>query len=161
MSWLRVDDGFMRNRKIARLSNWGFRLHMGGLCYCAANLTDGALEARAVRVIAAEIDLRRPRPVIVELVEGDLWLPTGTGYLVKDFLDYNPRSDRVKEEREKARERMKRIRSGERSPHVRGEVFGDPVPSRTDQKTLGESGLFSLERVAGAAARAASTGSAA
>lgn len=100
------------------LSDRAFRLHVAALCFCARNLTDGELAERAVRMLSASCAASKKH--VTELVDAGLWVKRDDRvFEVKDFLDYNPPASKVKEEREKARARMSRVRgerSGERSP---------------------------------------------
>jgi hypothetical protein len=99
MSWVRVDDGFADHPKIVALNHLEFRLHIWGLCYCARHLTDGFL-ANAVPQGAHFVPRgdRRER-VINGLLEAGLWERVDGGYLIRDFLEYNPDAASVKEKR--------------------------------------------------------------
>lgn len=113
MTWLRIEDGFVEHPKVIDLSDRAFRLHMAALCHCARNLTDGFLSERALRVTCALTSASRKH--VVELRDVGLWLQLETGWEIKDFLDYNPDAQTVKELREKRREagRIGGERSGE------------------------------------------------
>lgn len=123
MSWLKIDDGFAENSKVDALSDRAFRLHVAALCYCARNLTDGALAPKAVKVVCAIV--RASKKHVQELIEVSLWIPANDGeYTIKDFNEYNPPASKVKEQRAKARERMQGLRTGssrERSREQTGE----------------------------------------
>jgi hypothetical protein len=84
MGWLRVDDAFTDHPKIAGLSDRAFRAHVEGLVYCARYLTDGQVPKA-----------KGPTPrVASELERAGLWSSTKRGWVIHDFLDYNPsRSD--------------------------------------------------------------------
>jgi len=80
MGWLRVDDAFTDHPKIAGLSDRAFRAHVEGLVYCARYLTDGQIpraKAPSARVTG-------------ELERAGLWSSTKRGFVIHDFLDYNP-----------------------------------------------------------------------
>lgn len=98
MSWLRIEDGFLENPKITGLSDRAFRLHMAGLTYCARNLTDGQLDCVATRVILALV--RAKKGHVFELNSAGLWSESGTGYVVNDYLEYNPDAATAKALRE-------------------------------------------------------------
>jgi hypothetical protein len=107
------------------------------LCYCGRNLTDGILDARAVRVVGAVLTASRCARWVNELVERGLWVAHDDGtYEIKNYLDYNPSQASVKEERRKAKERMNKRRSGERTPERTSEWRPEPpsTPSRPDPK---------------------------
>ncbi len=81
MGWLRLDDAFGDHPKIIGLSDRAFRAHVMGLLYCARHLTDGIVPRAAAPKVAA----------VRELERAGLWTSTrGGGWLIHDFLDYNP-----------------------------------------------------------------------
>lgn len=111
MSWLKIDDGFTDNGKIEALSDRAFRLHVTGLCWCARNLTDGWLTARSAKALVALCSASKKH--LDELVDRELWLPTGDGYSIKDYLEYNPPAEKVKaERRELSKKRREAGRKG-------------------------------------------------
>ena len=144
MSWVRIDDNFPSHPKVKGLTHVAYRLHTVAMCYCARNLTDGALDKGDVAVVAAEARCAQPRRSITELVEAELWVAVGGGgYLINDYLEYNPSAEKVKEEREKARDRMKRIRSREHSAERAPVRSG--VRSGTPSRPLKEPDLLDFE----------------
>lgn len=134
MTWLRLDDTFAEHPKVDRLSDGAFRLHVAGMCYSARHLTDGFVPAeRAARLVP-----RYKRTYVAELVVADLWHEADGGWVIHDFLTYNPSAEKVKTEREAAADRMRRLRSGERSPEqpperspARSGTPSRPDPSRS------------------------------
>lgn len=129
MSWLKVDDHFPENEKVENLHDRAFRFHVTAMCYCARNLTDGIVSPRGVKVVGA-IMSTHPRRWVNELVNAGLWISRGGGeFEIKDYLIYNPTKEQVKEDRRKARERMKNVRDSRRtSPE--GSAERSPSPSR-------------------------------
>jgi hypothetical protein len=113
VSWLRIDDGFAEHPKVVELSDRAFRLHVAALCFCTRNLTDGVLSDRSVKVVCALTSSTKKH--VGELREAGLWIAIPDGFTVKDFLEYNPSAEKVKEDRASARERMRKLRSPERS----------------------------------------------
>lgn len=84
MTWVRIDDAFPEHPKVLSLGDdyeRGVALHVRGLCYCARNLTDGHVPARMFRE-DAEIRSR--------LVEVGMWHEVEGGFVIHDYLDYNP-----------------------------------------------------------------------
>jgi hypothetical protein len=121
VTWVKLDDGFPESPKVIGLSDKAFRVHVRALCYCSQHLTDGWVpSAKALEWGAKSV---------AELIDARLWLPHVTGYAIHDFLDYNPSSESVKNERRKARER--RANGGKRSGDVRANVM-NPDPTRPD-----------------------------
>jgi hypothetical protein len=140
MSWLRIDDGFAENPKIADLADRTFRLHVVALCYCARNLTDGLVTARALRVLAAIVGVNTVAKNVSQLVDAGLWMPLDGGdYTIKDYLEYNPTAEKVKEERARnaARQRKHRDERNEGGNALRNGVT-NTAPARPlplEQKT--------------------------
>jgi hypothetical protein len=142
VTWVKLDDNFPSNPKVVDLEDAAFRLYVEGLCYCAANLTDGRLTAGALRRLCGS-------PSAAELVSAGLWLVTEAGYEVKDYLKYNPSREKVEAERDKAaarklqwkeratERRSERVANGVRNTHP------DPIPSRPEGR--GDGGVATQE----------------
>jgi hypothetical protein len=130
MSWLKIDDGYPTHRRVRSLgrdvpSKW---LHTTALCYCARHLTDGRLDQTDIALLIAEADMPKATATrsIGKLVDVGLWAKTGEFYELRDYLDYNPSAQEVKEKRLAAAERQRRSRVTHAS------VTGPrPVPSQT------------------------------
>lgn len=106
MTWAKLDDQFPEHPRITELTDKAFRAHVTGLCMAARRLTDGHLNQSSVRVILALS--RAQRKHIDELEHAGLWQVNGDGgYLIRDYLDYNPPAEVVKERRRKDLERKK------------------------------------------------------
>jgi hypothetical protein len=109
MAWLKLDDGFVEHPRIEPLTDRAFRLHVAALCQCARKLTDGHISLKDARMLSV---LTRSRARhIDELVDKGLWNVNGNGWVLRDFLDYNPSAEHVKTERKKAAERMAKARN--------------------------------------------------
>lgn len=119
MSWVKIDDQFADHPKIAQAGPLGLAVYVAGLCYSARYLTDGFIpHASAERFAGSSPELR------AKLVDLSLWDETDGGYLIHDYLDYNPPAAKVKAEREAAKARMNQNRDKKRqfsesSPEVR------------------------------------------
>jgi len=83
MTWVRLDDQFADHPKIVGLSSNAFRLHVTGICYAAKHETDGMIPFAAAFVITA-------RKAMSELTDAGLWDREETGFLIHDYLEYNP-----------------------------------------------------------------------
>jgi hypothetical protein len=118
VTWVKLDDGFPRNRKVINLTDKAFRLHVSSLCHCAAHLTDGALTDRDVRQVAALIDMSRPARYVAELRDAGLWLSIEGGYEIHDYLEFNPTREQVLAQRERNAGRQKLFRD----PKLRLEI---------------------------------------
>jgi hypothetical protein len=111
MTWAKLDDRFPDHEKIAPLSNSAFRLHVTALCFAAAQLTDGVLVDGALRRIGwASTDLAAD---VQELVAAQLWETHAQGYVIHDFLEYNPSRAEVEAHRQQvSAERSKAGKAG-------------------------------------------------
>jgi len=160
MPWLRLDDGFAENEKVLPLSSPAFRLHVTALLACSRNLTDGFVsDARFVTVAATA---RVTRRYAAELENAGLWQRTQDGWIVNDYLDYNPSAEKVKAERQQAAERQARSRAARRhgvtasvthdvthnTPSVTNAAPPHPTPTRTTTDVSKPSFLPSSPRLA-------------
>lgn len=144
MTWLKTDDKFPEHRKIRRLSDGAYRLHHTALAFSAKDETDG-------RIATDDIDEmqhgRRLAKHIPSLVDAGLWRSVKGGWMLHDFLDYNPSHEQLEAERAHNRERQARARARRRAgaPWDEGHAVTngvtngavtresqDPVPNRTD-----------------------------
>ena len=98
MTWTKLDDGFWRNPKIARLDPYEFRLYVVMLNWCCDQLTDGHFRHSDVARI-----LHHDRRTTVRLLEslcnyGAIHVAEETQdvqYCFPDFLDFQPSKDDV------------------------------------------------------------------
>lgn len=107
MPWVRLDDRFPSHRKVALLSDRAFRLHVSAICWCAENLTDGRIGDRELPLIA---HIRSAKATAKQLEDSGLWDRTNDGWVIHDYLDYNPSREQVLAERKKNAERQERFR---------------------------------------------------
>jgi len=128
MPWVRIDEHAMSHRKLRALSDGAFRLWVEGLAHCQRHLTNGAISSQDLR----NFRYKRSRRVaeLCTSVEGapPLWIPTGDGFTVHDYLIWNDDREIVLARRSKARERMQRLRAG--SPERSGARSG----ARSDER---------------------------
>lgn len=96
MPWVRLDDRFPSHRKVALLSDRAFRLYVSALCWSSENLTEGRILDRELPVITR---IRGTRAAAKELHDAGLWDRTENGWVVHDYLEYNPDRSRVQAER--------------------------------------------------------------
>lgn len=109
MAWLKLDDGFAEHPKIDPLSARAFRLHVTALCLVARKLTDGHVTAKDAQVCRLLAGANKAN--VAELEQAGLWETVGDGWLIRDYLDYNPSAERVKAERERWAESKRKTRS--------------------------------------------------
>lgn len=104
MSWFKVDDGFLTHPKVYGIKAGPLALWLRAGCWCAGELTDGRIPARALRGLEA-------KPAHVkELVDRGLWDPADDGFQFHDWLDYQPSREQVLRERAATRDRVERFR---------------------------------------------------
>lgn len=113
MTWFRLDDGWLTHPKMQAIGPKGRELWLAGGLHCAQHLTDGRIEKRAVKVLAAQAEV--PHTAARKIVEVGLWLDAGDHYVMRDYLDYQPSREQV--ERERARWRRYKA-SGRATPEM-------------------------------------------
>jgi len=128
MTWVKIDDGFHEHPKISALTNAAYRLYMGGLCYAGRRATDGFVPTSALKPLGG---VERAAD---ELVAAGLWHISGKvaggaidcqpcddgaadarwrgygGWVIHDFLHYNPSAREQGRRRNDARDRMADLR---------------------------------------------------
>lgn len=107
MPWVKLDDRFPSHRKVALLSDRAFRLHVSAICWCAENLTDGHIGDRELALVA---HIRGIKATAKQLEDAGVWDRTEDGWVIHDYLDYNPSREQVLLERKKNAERQERWR---------------------------------------------------
>ncbi len=113
MTWVKLDDNFADHPKIVGLSDKAFRCYVVGLCYAARYLTDGFLPDPLVKSIGGN------SKVCTEL-SPDLWERSDSGWVIHDYLTFNPSRAQVLTEREQAKLRMFMKRSQNVRPNKNG-----------------------------------------
>jgi len=100
MPWARVDDSLLMNRKIKRAwrqSRASMGLFLFGLVYAAGQLTDGVVDREVVREWLPSGP--QGKAAVAALVDAGLWAPHPNGWLIHDYLDYNPSAQQIRDER--------------------------------------------------------------
>jgi hypothetical protein len=108
MPWSKVDDRFYDHPKTVAVGTMGAGLFVLALSYTANKLTDGFIPTAMIRRLVADVD--DPVALADSLVEAGLFERVDGGYLIHDYLDYNPPAAKVIAEREAAKERMRAAR---------------------------------------------------
>ena len=70
MPWARFEDRYPFNRKIRPLSDAAFRLDVSGICWSAAQLTDGIIGVADLEAVSS---VKRPRTAVKHLVACGRW----------------------------------------------------------------------------------------
>jgi len=171
MTWVRFDDQYPIHRKVSVLSDAAYRLLSEAICWCSRNRTDGVIGKDEV----GSISVRAKTKVLAELVRrGNLHAaghdcpkciqPTD-GWVVHDYLDYQPTRDAVDKDRVAKAERQKRWmdkrRRGDASTDGSDDGSEDdaPLPSRPAPKGSGAGDRPVAPPAAGGGVAAANGGS--
>jgi hypothetical protein len=93
--WVKLDDRFTDNAKIARLSDKAFRVYVHALCYSAGALTDGLVPWSKAKSWAS-------LKTIGEMTAAGLWDEVKLGYQIHDYLDYQQSREQVNAKRMQA-----------------------------------------------------------
>jgi hypothetical protein len=91
MAWVKLDDNFYSHPKVVSAGVEAIGLYVLALTYSSRHLTDGHIPAAWVKQIVGP----KARKLSGALVEHGLWAENGTGWLIHDFLIYNPSRDKV------------------------------------------------------------------
>jgi hypothetical protein len=112
MPWVRFDDQFPIHRKVKGLTDAEFRLHTEAIFWCARNLTDGYVARDELRDVSG---ISKPERHLAALVRRGLWVEAEGGWLIHDYLTYQPARAKVMQTREARAEAGRRggLKSGE------------------------------------------------
>jgi len=92
VTWTKLDDGFYDHPKVEAVGNEAAGAYVRMLSYCGRQLTDGHVPDGKARYIT--------RPKILErLAEHGFIERNGTGWVIPDYLEFNPSRDQVEEAR--------------------------------------------------------------
>lgn len=86
MAWARLDDKFHSHPKVRRAGLAAIGLHVRAISYSAAHLLDGHIDVEWVR----EAGGAQHKKLATALVEAGLWIQNGHGWIINDYLEYNP-----------------------------------------------------------------------
>lgn len=107
MGWVKLDDEFAEHRKVDALPDGAFRLHVAAMCHAARALTDGFIpEDRPPRLMR-----KYRKSYVTDLIAAGLWEKATDGWVIHDYLEYNPSAEDELERRRKDRERKARERA--------------------------------------------------
>lgn len=104
MPYFRVDDGWWSHPKTLALSPAARDLWVRAGSYSMQHFTDGLLSQQALKTLGA-----KPKQ-INELVEVGYWEPILGGIEFHDWAHYQESADVLRQRRDKARERMRKLR---------------------------------------------------
>lgn len=130
MTYVQVDVTFPDNRHIEGLSDAAFRLHVSGICYCGANLTDGFIADHRVQRLVP----RFRKSALSELADSGRWVRGVGGWLIHDYLKHQRSKAQVEKELEAAKKRAHEWRTKERAASRTGaRSSGRTGTSRADE----------------------------
>lgn len=156
MTWVRRDDQASIHRKVAPLDDATYRLWSEAIEWSSRNLTDGQIGDDEL----AEVSKRGNKVRAAKLVERGLWHVAGRqclspkcppsgegGWVIHDYLDYQPSREKVRAEQAAKAERQRRWmerRKGDaskdepRDASQDGSVTPTPSPPRPEGKRGGD-----------------------
>lgn len=105
--------GFTSKRRVAALSDAAFRLWVSSISYAREQLTDGRIETSDLSLIPRGGKQKTwKKSQVFELVSSGLWRETGAGsWLIDDYDGWQESAEKVREKRQKARDRMAGVRA--------------------------------------------------
>lgn len=103
--WFKLDCNFADNPKLQAVGIHAAWAYLRGIGYCMSQMTDGAIPYSVARKFASPLTLKR----LTTRQEGQrspLWLITGSGYLVHDYLKHQKSRETILRAREKTAARV-------------------------------------------------------
>lgn len=111
MPFFQVDDQFHSHPKTAWLSDAAVALWTRAGSHCAAYLTDGFVDSDTVKRLGGKPKAIEQLLTVRPPFSSPLWYRVDGGFQFHDWDNYQPTSQDVKENRRKARERMRAVRA--------------------------------------------------
>lgn len=111
MSWIKIDDGYMGNRKIIGLKDNEFRLWHAALAECNKQANDGVFPKTMLKIIFGYLE--RPKTGLActqALVKAGLWEVDGSNIKIRNYLKYQTSSSERKRLNAAAAKRMQKHR---------------------------------------------------
>jgi hypothetical protein len=108
MGWARFDDNYSTHPKVRDLSVAAELLDMRAIIAAARHDTDGVISRPTLKTISHQITRLHQR--VDELVAAGRWATHPDGWVVHDFLKYNPSKAQREAQREAGRERVRKHR---------------------------------------------------
>lgn len=148
MAWVKLDDSMPMHPKLLAAGVEAFALDVAGLAYCNRYRTDG--KVAAVSLPAVLPSLKNPESVAARLVDVGRWETTEDGWLIHDYLEYQPSKDHLADLSEKRATagRSGGLASGEARAKQVASTETNPVPSRPVDEDKSSSSLreFNTQR---------------
>lgn len=134
MAWVKLDDGFFRHPKVIRAGRDARDLNMAAWCYSSSTLTDGLIETAVLPQLAADAGVRNPKRLANRLVDVGLWEVAPGGYVIHDYLQYNPSREQVLKQRAETAARVGGWRNKARG-NARSNAVTSPVLPAQNERT--------------------------
>jgi hypothetical protein len=164
MPWVRLDENFAQHPKVLQAGPLGMAMHVSALCYCNRHLTDGFVPKQIASMLLDLSGLAMRmwdgdmvgggqdatwELIIEDLVGAGLWEPVKGGWLIHDYLDYQPSKQQIQRVREIRSEvgrkggeaKSKQIAkqnsgngAGKSPGKIEAKVCPDPVPDTVSPK---------------------------
>lgn len=117
MAWFKLDDGFHHHPKVHKAGNAAVGLWVRCGTYSSHYLTDGYVDNGIAHDLGTQREIDR-------LIDTGMWVCNGSGFIIPDYLDYNPSAEQIQSERDLDRERKRagglaRARTARRDEHGR------------------------------------------
>lgn len=117
MPWVKIDDQMPQHPKLARVGALGLAMQVAAMCYCSRYLTDGILPEAALgtlldlREFEQDGEDRSPEKVAEWLCNAGVWNKQRGGYVIHDYLAYNPSREQVTKRRQEVSQERSRAGS--------------------------------------------------
>lgn len=98
MTWLRIDDLYYDHPKLRTAGPLAMAMDIAGMCYASRFLTDGFI-AEAVISHLIGVPRGQQNKCLQSLIEAGRWEIADGGYIIHDFLEYNPSAEVTKANR--------------------------------------------------------------
>jgi hypothetical protein len=133
MSWVKVDDQLWCHPKFVGMPPEAIKLWLVALCWSSSQATDGHIPRQSLSLFG---HFHHRRRAVMELVKRNLWDECESGYVIHDFLEYQPsRAQRdASREAHAKRTRRWRDRSGDSTRDTApGPARPGPIPSPIEE----------------------------
>lgn len=118
MPWAKVDDKLHGHPKAAKAGLEALGLHLLAMSHCAAYGTEGHVDPEFPKGKAAG----KSKGLVRRLVDSGLWEENGTGWVIHDWLDYNPTNEQSRALSEARAQAGKR--GGKAQANAQASAFG-------------------------------------
>lgn len=138
MAWVRLDDGWINNRKIQRATAQERLLWIVAITYANQNLTDGVVPHEDLPWIGKLSDVNPDEAVAAadRLVTLGLFERHERGYLIHDYADFQPLRDEIEAARTKKRQAGRKGGLAKANNRLAGASHGAKQPPNSDVAKL-------------------------